>query len=84
MSVLTISKMIYSAVALLYHRQWHQRCLYFSMKSINNIDGVRAMDFVYLRTFCEVAYQGNFTRAAQALGYAQSSVTTQIQKLEEQ
>jgi DNA-binding transcriptional LysR family regulator len=42
------------------------------------------MDFVYLRTFCEVAKWGNFTRAAEALGYAQSSVTTQIQKLEEQ
>ena len=42
------------------------------------------MDFVYLQTFCEVAKWGTFTRAAEALGYAQSSVTTQIQKLEEQ
>jgi DNA-binding transcriptional LysR family regulator len=42
------------------------------------------MDFVYLQTFCEVAKWGNFTRAAEVLGYAQSSVTTQIQKLEEQ
>ena len=42
------------------------------------------MDFIYLHTFCEVAKWGNFTRAAEALGYAQSSVTTQIQKLEEQ
>lgn len=42
------------------------------------------MDFVYLRTLCEVAKWGNFTRAAEALGYAQSSVTAQIQKLEEQ
>ena len=42
------------------------------------------MDFVYLHTFCEVAKWGNFTKAAEALGYAQSSVTTQIQKLEEQ
>lgn len=42
------------------------------------------MDFVYLQTFCEVVKWGNFTRAAEALGYAQSSVTTQIQKLEEQ
>jgi DNA-binding transcriptional LysR family regulator len=41
------------------------------------------MDFTYLHTFCEVARWGNFTRAAEALGYAQSSVTTQIQKLEE-
>lgn len=42
------------------------------------------MDFIYLHTFCEVARWGNFTRAAEVLGYAQSSVTTQIQKLEEQ
>ena len=42
------------------------------------------MDFIYLQTFCEVVKWGNFTRAAEALGYAQSSVTTQIQKLEEQ
>jgi DNA-binding transcriptional LysR family regulator len=42
------------------------------------------MDFIYLQTFCEVAKWGNFTRAAEALGYAQSSVTTQIQKLEGQ
>ncbi|HEY3992849.1 MAG TPA: LysR family transcriptional regulator [Ktedonobacteraceae bacterium] len=42
------------------------------------------MDFIYLQTFCEVAKRGNFTQAAEALGYAQSSVTTQIQKLEEQ
>lgn len=42
------------------------------------------MDFVYLQTLCEVAKWGSFTRAADALGYAQSSVTTQIQKLEEQ
>lgn len=42
------------------------------------------MDFIYLQTFCEVAKWGNFTRAAEALDYAQSSVTTQIQKLEEQ
>jgi DNA-binding transcriptional LysR family regulator len=51
---------------------------------INTFDGEDPMDFVYLHTFCEVAKWGNFTRAAQALGYAQSSVTTQIQKLEEQ
>lgn len=42
------------------------------------------MDFTYLQTFCEVAKRGNFTQAAEALGYAQSSVTTQIQRLEEQ
>lgn len=42
------------------------------------------VDFVYLRTLCEVARCGNLTHAAHALGYAQSSVTTQMQKLEEQ
>ncbi|GCE15275.1 LysR family transcriptional regulator [Tengunoibacter tsumagoiensis] len=42
------------------------------------------MDFIYLQTLCEVAKWENFTRAADVLGYAQSSVTTQIQKLEAQ
>ncbi|RED51930.1 LysR family transcriptional regulator [Cohnella lupini] len=41
------------------------------------------MELTYLRTFREVAKWGSFTRAAEALGYAQSSITTQIQKLEE-
>jgi DNA-binding transcriptional LysR family regulator len=54
------------------------------MESIKIFDGEEPMDFIYLQTFCEVAKWGNFTRAAEALGYAQSSVTTQIQKLEEQ
>lgn len=40
------------------------------------------MDLVYLRTFREVALRQSFTRAAAELGYAQSSVTTQIRKLE--
>ncbi|QHT58828.1 LysR family transcriptional regulator [Paenibacillus lycopersici] len=40
------------------------------------------MDLVYLQTFREVALRQSFTRAAEELGYAQSSVTTQIQKLE--
>jgi len=42
------------------------------------------MDFIYLRTFCEVAKWGSLTQAAEVLGYAQPSVTAQIQKLEEQ
>lgn len=42
------------------------------------------MDIYYLRTFREVARQQSFTRAAEILGYAQSSVTTQIQRLEEE
>ncbi|MDO7907943.1 LysR family transcriptional regulator [Paenibacillus sp. JX-17] len=40
------------------------------------------MDLTYLQTFREVAIRHSFTRAAEVLGYAQSSVTTQIQKLE--
>jgi DNA-binding transcriptional LysR family regulator len=40
------------------------------------------MDLVYFQTFREVALRQSFTRAAEELGYAQSSVTTQIQKLE--
>jgi DNA-binding transcriptional LysR family regulator len=45
-------------------------------------DGVARLDFIYLQTFREVAIRESFTRAAEVLGYAQSSVTTQIQKLE--
>lgn len=40
------------------------------------------MDIRYLQTFREVAKCQSFTRAAEVLGYAQSSVTTQIQNLE--
>jgi DNA-binding transcriptional LysR family regulator len=40
------------------------------------------MDLVYYQTFREVALRQSFTRAAEELGYAHSSVTTQIQKLE--
>ncbi|MBP1936084.1 LysR family transcriptional regulator [Paenibacillus sediminis] len=40
------------------------------------------MELIYFRTFREVAERRSFTRAAEELGYAQSSVTTQIQKLE--
>ncbi|WP_413232204.1 LysR family transcriptional regulator [Paenibacillus sp. BJ-4] len=49
---------------------------------INIFDGVTSLDFIYLQTFREVAIRESFTRAAEVLGYAQSSVTTQIQKLE--
>ncbi|NGM85051.1 LysR family transcriptional regulator [Paenibacillus sp. 7124] len=41
------------------------------------------MELTYLRTFCEVIKSGSYTRAAEQLGYAQSSVTAQIAKLEE-
>ncbi len=42
------------------------------------------MDLNYFYTFKEVAKWGSFTRAGHELGYAQSSVTTQIKKLEDQ
>lgn len=40
------------------------------------------MEFRNLHTFLRVAEIGNFTKAAEELGYAQSTVTTQIQQLE--
>lgn len=40
------------------------------------------MDTRYLQTFREVAKWQSFTRAAEILGYAQSSITVQIQNLE--
>lgn len=45
-------------------------------------EGMRNMDLNYFQTFREVAVRQSFTKAAEELGYAQSSVTTQIQKLE--
>nr|WP_245583881.1 LysR family transcriptional regulator [Paenibacillus terrigena] len=47
------------------------------------IEGGQAMDMTTFQTFREVARRGSFTRAAEALGYAQSSITAQIQKLEQ-
>ncbi|MCM3745761.1 LysR family transcriptional regulator [Paenibacillus pasadenensis] len=41
------------------------------------------MELTCLRSFREVAVCGSYTKAAEQLGYAQSSVTAQIQKLEE-
>ncbi|UOQ45992.1 LysR family transcriptional regulator [Halobacillus salinarum] len=41
------------------------------------------MDLSYLYTFKEVVKWGSYTRTGIELGYAQSSVTTQIRKLEE-
>lgn len=41
------------------------------------------MDLNYFITFREVVKCRSFTKAAEELGYAQSSVTTQIQKLEQ-
>lgn len=42
------------------------------------------MEINYYKTFREVARWRSFTKAAEELGYAQSSVTTQIQKLEQE
>ncbi len=41
------------------------------------------MDLVALEIFCAVAHAGSVTRAAEALGRAQSNVTTRVQQLEE-
>lgn len=40
------------------------------------------MDLIYLKSFLEVARCQSFTKAAENLGYVQSSMTAQIQKLE--
>ncbi len=42
------------------------------------------MELSYIRTFLHVAEVGNFTRAAEDLEYAQSTVTSQIQALEKE
>lgn len=41
------------------------------------------MDLTYFQTFREIVKCQSFTKAAEELGYAQSSVTAQIQKLEQ-
>ena len=40
------------------------------------------MELKNIRTFIKVAELENFTKASQELGYAQSTVTMQIQQLE--
>ena len=42
------------------------------------------MTIVQLETFLKVSETKNFTLAASSLGYAQSTVTTQIKQLEEE
>ncbi|SDO84553.1 DNA-binding transcriptional regulator, LysR family [Paenibacillus sp. yr247] len=42
------------------------------------------MDFKYLETFCTVAQELSFLKAAEKLNYAQSSVTAHIQHLEKE
>ncbi|MED3648863.1 LysR family transcriptional regulator [Halalkalibacterium halodurans] len=43
-----------------------------------------AIELLYLKTFVKVVQCGSYTHAALKLGYAQSSITNHIQKLEEQ
>ncbi|MGG0739255.1 LysR family transcriptional regulator [Niallia taxi] len=40
------------------------------------------MELLYFKTFVQVVKSGNYTKAAYVLDYAQSSITTHIQKLE--
>lgn len=47
------------------------------------MEGGSSMDMNMLQTFRAVAHHRSFTRAAAELGYAQSSVTMQMQKLEQ-
>lgn len=42
------------------------------------------MEIRYLNTFIQVAERGSFTKAAEALSYNQSTVSTQIKQLEEE
>jgi len=42
------------------------------------------IDLRQLETFCVLAQTRNFTRAADALGYSQSNITTRIKKLEQE
>ena len=49
---------------------------------ITKIDWRVSMTLTQLGTFLKIAETGNFTTAANLLGYAQSTVTTQIKQLE--
>lgn len=42
------------------------------------------MEFRQLQAFCAIANNSSFTKSAELLGYAQSSITTQIQLLEQE
>lgn len=48
----------------------------------NRCKGVKTLDIKQLKTFLTIARLQSFTLAAQNLGYAQSTITTQIQLLE--
>jgi DNA-binding transcriptional LysR family regulator len=56
--------------------------LFLLNQSYFSIAGEKQMDFRQLQTFLTVRDTMNFTKAAQQLGYAQSSITAQIQQLE--
>lgn len=43
-----------------------------------------AMETELLRTFCQVARTGSFTKTAREMGYVQSTITSQLQALEKQ
>lgn len=48
------------------------------------IEGNRLMDLKHLNTFLTLSKIKNFTKTAEILGYAQSSITAQIQQLEKE
>lgn len=56
----------------------------FNYNNQKNRWDVKSMEFRQLNTFVTVAKLNNFTQAADQLGYAQSSVTSQIQLLEKE
>jgi DNA-binding transcriptional LysR family regulator len=69
-------------MALLYHDDNDRISRAF--KSHQSEEAIDSMDLRHLQTFLTVSDLLNFTRAADALGYAQSSVTGQIRALEEE
>lgn len=56
--------------------------LIISINIINYFDGDDYMDFKQLNAFLMISRLQSFTKAADNLGYAQSSITTQIKLLE--
>ena len=59
-----------------------QKFFKYNICKINEM--VNAMELKHLRTFQAVVDQGSYQKAAEALGYTQSTVTVQIQQLEEE
>ncbi len=56
--------------------------LIISIAIINKFDGDDFMDFKQLNAFLTISKLQSFTKAADTLGYAQSTITTQIKQLE--